>query len=194
LVDKFKASCSFFENLSDKKKNKMENIGGDLIVDTSINPENKIPIASPSLVSDSNQKSDSILNNVDISNNESSETNQPPYSSLKNGSKPTYREWKKTQKSGSDLNQIKCILGKKGRKVSILVRNSATRKKISKEHLLLKQVKISSMKNYLKKHNLLRAGSYAPSDVIKKMYEQALLTGEVNNSNTSNAVQNYLAE
>ena len=50
------------------------------------------------------------------------------------------------------------------------------------------------MKKYLKKHNLLKSGSYAPSDVIKKMYEQSHLTGEINNSNVNNAVQNYLGE
>ena len=137
--------------------------------------------------------------NIEMEDNSGSLQNSlesPPYSCLKNGSKPTYREWKKTQKNDDVLfnhKKRKVRLGKHDGKVSILI-SPKTRKNISREHLLLKQVKLNEMKKYLKKHNLLKSGSYAPSDVIKKMYEQSHLTGEINNSNVNNAVQNYLGE
>ena len=89
---------------------------------------------------------------------------------------------------------LKYNLGKKDRKVTILVKNSETRKRISKEHKLLKQENIFEMKKYLKKQNLLKSGSHAPPDVIKKMYEQSLLSGDIQNSNKNNIIYNYLAE
>tara|TARA_A100001015_G_scaffold248188_1_gene285398 strand:- start:345 stop:497 length:153 start_codon:yes stop_codon:yes gene_type:complete len=48
------------------------------------------------------------------------------------------------------------------------------------------------MKNYLKRHNLLKSGSSAPPDVIKKIYEQALLSGNIKNVNKNSIIHNYL--
>ena len=62
----------------------------------------------------------------------------------------------------------KYSLGKKNWKVSVLIKNNKTRKKIIDEHKRMKNVKVHEMKKYLKRHNFLKAGSYAPSDIIKK--------------------------
>ena len=183
LEDEFKASCNFLEGLS-KKKKKDTKIGGSLIINSQEpNPLlNKDKLVEPQL---------ELPNQTPFPPDSS-----PPYSCLKNGSKPTFRQWKQTLKNSenpnSSSNNIKYSLGKSGRKVSILVKNNETRKKISKELILLKQVKLTEMKNYLKKHNLLKSGSYAPSDVIKKIYEQSVLSGEINNSNKDGVIHNYL--
>jgi hypothetical protein len=87
---------------------------------------------------------------------------------------------------------IKYHLGKKNRKVSILIKNAATRKKINAEHNKIKRTSVLEMKNYLRKHNLLKAGSEAPNDVIRKLYEQCLLSGNINNTNRDNLLHNYL--
>ena len=50
------------------------------------------------------------------------------------------------------------------------------------------------MKNYLKRHNLLKSGSNAPPDIIKKIYEQALLGGDIRNANRKSLVHNYLTD
>jgi len=50
------------------------------------------------------------------------------------------------------------------------------------------------MKKYLKNHNLLKSGSSAPPEVIKKMFEQAILSGDINNINNNNAIHNFLNE
>ena len=47
------------------------------------------------------------------------------------------------------------------------------------------------MKNYLRKHNLLKAGSEAPNDIIRKLYEQCLLSGNIHNTNKDNLLHNY---
>ena len=138
------------------------------------------------------------------------ENDKPKYGCLKNGILPTYKEWKqKTLKNDSikinpeiypsnnknpKTKTLKYYLGKRGRKVSILVKNSETRKNISNEHNILKHENIHSMKSYLKKHNLLKSGTHAPPDIIKKMYEQSLLSGDIRNSNKNNIIHNYLAE
>ena len=89
---------------------------------------------------------------------------------------------------------FKYNLGKKHKVVSVLIKNVSTRKNISNEHTRLKEVKLNDMKNYLKRHNLLKSGSNAPPDIIKKLYEQALLSGDVRNTNKKSIVHNYLAD
>ena len=82
--------------------------------------------------------------------------------------------------------------GKQNNKVSVLVKNSTTRKNIQKEHNLLKQDSINEVKKYLKNHYLLKVGSNAPNDVLRKMYETIHLCGDVKNVNSNNLVHNYL--
>ena len=137
--------------------------------------------------------------------------NQPEYGCLKNGSLPTFRQLhnstvkrESNEISDSTIPKIKSNnkknvtfkynLGKKHKVVSVLIKNVSTRKKISSEHRRLKEIKLNDMKNYLKRHNLLKSGSNAPPDVIKKLYEQALLSGDVRNTNKNSIVHNYLAE
>jgi hypothetical protein len=84
--------------------------------------------------------------------------------------------------------------GKQKNKVSVLVKNSSTRKNIQKEHSLLKQISIDEVKQYLRKHYLLKVGSNAPNDVLRKMYETAHLSGEIKNINKDNLLHNYMSE
>ena len=180
-----------------------------------------------------------------------SETNhtpppEVPYGCLKNGTKPTYRTWKKmTQKNkhhGIQIeepvpniktnlrekklaelkNQAKIqrkstkistmmnkqkkpsavlhrkttiktyTLGKVGKKIGVLIKNRHTRRKIAHEQTLLKKKSILEVKNYLRKHQLLKAGSDSPNDVLRKMYEQAVLCGDVHNTSKDVLLHNYL--
>ena len=168
----------------------------------------------------------------------------PPYSSLKNGSKPTFREWKRqTQKNtyqtaqtqplitiknkppilstekterGKELERIKVKykennpstkpkayirrrtrtikykLGKNGKKVSVLIKNHNTRKLVKHEQGLLKQKSIMDVKNYLREKNLLKTGSNAPNDVLRQMYEQSILAGDISNNGKDTLIHNYL--
>ena len=175
-----------------------------------------------------------------ISNFKILNSQAPPYSTIKNGSKPTYREWiknknlnnttlkkqvnneikihdkddinintersvklqelKKVYKKNGSLpkkyikKQIKTIkykLGKIGDKVSVLIKNNETRKKIKRECGILKQTSIKDIKDYLRKQNLLKIGSIAPNDVLRKMYEQSILSGEINNKNGDTLIHNF---
>jgi len=49
------------------------------------------------------------------------------------------------------------------------------------------------MKNTLRQNNIIKAGSNAPEDVIKELYENFKLTGEdIKNTNYDNTLHNYL--
>ena len=48
------------------------------------------------------------------------------------------------------------------------------------------------MKNYLYTRGLLKVGNNAPKDLIKKMYEDSILTGDVNNTSKDVLIYNYL--
>ena len=126
--------------------------------------------------------------------NKTETSDEPKYGCLKNGTKPTYRQWRRgTQKFNID-SPTSFMVGKVGKVVGVFIANEKTRKKRTKEILVLHNKKLSEMRSYLKKNCLLKSGSHAPSDVIRKIYEQATLTGDVNNTNSENLVHNYMAD
>ena len=84
-------------------------------------------------------------------------------------------------------------LGKHGNKVSILIKNNITRKNVKEDVTALKKKSILEVKNYLRKHNLLKVGSNAPNDVLREIYEQSIMAGEINNKNNQNLLHNYFS-
>jgi len=78
-------------------------------------------------------------------------------------------------------------------RVSVLVSNRTLRNNITTKTQQLKQVPIHEVKSYLIKRGLIKVGSMAPNDVLRKMYESAsLICGEVQNHNPENLLYNYL--
>ena len=78
-------------------------------------------------------------------------------------------------------------LGRTERKISVLIKNNSTRRKIKREYGLLKQKSLNDIKKHLYEKNLIKIGSTAPNDVLRTIYEQAILAGDV--TNTSGAIQ-----
>ena len=166
----------------------------------------------------------------------------PPYGCLKNGSKPTWRQYNKTLKKektsenkplfdlSMDLpkhkeflerqkklkeikNKIatpkpipkkrkiqtkrirrKITLGKIGNKVGVLVKSKKTRKIIKNEVNVLKKKSIHDIKDYLRKHNLIKIGSSAPDYILRSIYENAFLSGEIKNKNADVLLHNWHKE
>jgi len=85
-------------------------------------------------------------------------------------------------------------LGKniKNAMVGVLVKSGKTRKRIRKEQDILRKKCLSEIKNYLRKHNLIKIGSSAPESVLRKIYEDSFLAGNVYNKNPDNLLHNYL--
>jgi hypothetical protein len=81
----------------------------------------------------------------------------------------------------------------KHRKVSVLVSNRTLRHQVSNKNQLLKQTPIIEVKRYLVKHGLIKIGSTAPPDVLRKMYESSsLMCGEIKNHNSEFLMYNFL--
>lgn len=192
----------------------------------------------------------------------------PPYSNLKNGTKPSFKQWKKTLKNsdlaGGDSNEkskvkihidepgdkfnkpqtkreknleklktkfqddydvltdfkdekeamieemkrkerrpfkkkitrtIKRIhkLGKKDGVVGVLIKDNKTRKRAHDEYKEICKRPIKEVKDYLREHELLKVGSPAPTDVLRAMYENSVLAGDVHNKNSDVLVHNYMS-
>ena len=168
---------------------------------------------------------------------------RPLYSSMKGGSRPTYRQWlaqtqkkqhagnskitidnkpeaigqkrserladikaklfnkddgkskkkKRVMKIKKSTKTIKRKLGKKDGKVAVLIKSRETRKRVNEDKTKLKQVSIITIKKYLKDKNLIRSGSKAPNDVLRKMYEQAILAGDLTNKSDGVLLHNYIS-
>ena len=86
----------------------------------------------------------------------------------------------------------KLILGKNKGKVSVLIKNRKTRKKIKNDTLKLKKKGLSEIKQYLRIHNLIKIGSNAPESVLRETFENAFLSGNIYNKNAENLIHNYI--
>jgi hypothetical protein len=89
---------------------------------------------------------------------------------------------------------LKHNLGKHGNKVAVLIKNMKTRKLVQHEYALLKQKGILEIKNHLREKNLMKADSNAPADVLRQMYEQSILTGDVDNRSKDVLIHNYMSK
>jgi hypothetical protein len=90
------------------------------------------------------------------------------------------------------IKKYKLGKNKKDRRVGILVKSGKTRKMIKNEQNILRKKCISEIKEYLRKHNIIKSGSYAPERVLRKLYEDCFSTGSVYNKNADNLIHNYL--
>jgi len=78
-------------------------------------------------------------------------------------------------------------------KVSVLVSNKTLRNNITTKKQLLKQDSIPNIKKYLIKRGFIKVGSVAPNDVLRKMYESAvMICGDVQNYNPENLLYNFM--
>jgi hypothetical protein len=88
----------------------------------------------------------------------------------------------------------KYTLGKSKLKktVAVLLKDKGTRKKIINAQRDLKRKSINDVKVYLRDHNLIKVGSNAPNDVLRKIYETSMLAGEITNNNPENLLFNLI--
>ena len=85
-------------------------------------------------------------------------------------------------------------LGKNGKSIKVLIKNSKTRKNNQIDKNIIEQTELKDMKLYLKNHGLISAGSSAPMDVMKEIFVSSRLSGDVENKNPDVLVDNYLSK
>jgi hypothetical protein len=98
----------------------------------------------------------------------------------------TKRTTKKTIKRKYTLGRSKIR-----KSVAVLIKDRGTRKQVLNAQKDLKRKPMNDVKSYLREHNLIKVGSNAPNDVMRKMYESAMLAGEIKNSNVETLLHNF---
>jgi|SaaInlV_135m_DNA_1039713.scaffolds.fasta_scaffold04737_2 hypothetical protein len=102
---------------------------------------------------------------------------------------PTQRTIRRTVKRTYTVGRRKG-----GKTVSVLIKNLKTRKKVHDAKKVLKKAEIGEIKSFLKSKGLLKSGSVAPPNVLREMYESAMMAGDVHNLNDKIAMHNYITD
>jgi hypothetical protein len=90
----------------------------------------------------------------------------------------------------------KFTLGKssKMRKVGVLLKDKHTRKNIINAQKELKRVSNQDVRKYLRQKGMIKVGTTAPMDLLRKTFETSMLAGEITNKNKDILIHNFLHE
>lgn len=133
-----------------------------------------------------NNSNSNCNSNINISNNNNNLSyRQQKLAELK-------KSYKKIRQKKRTIRKSTYKLGKINGKLSVLIKNNNTRRKIKSELGLLKQKSLVEIKKYLYDKNLIKIGSTAPNDVLRILYEQSILAGDVTNIANDVQIHNFL--
>jgi hypothetical protein len=123
----------------------------------------------------------------------------PTYGCLSGGKQPTYRKWKHTLKNKEGIKSKQKLIksyatfGKtKKNKICVLIQSTDEHLKIDQEKQILSNQEISDIRTYLINHGIIKYGSTAPEHVLREMYIDACLAGDIYNNSTDVLIHNYL--
>lgn len=132
------------------------------------------------------------LNNASTSTKPSNPIKEPIYSSIKHGSKPTYKMLHNLEHSNTKKNVDKNLGVFPLKKIAkICIRGKKSRRKIKKYIKNLSNESLTDIKNHLYNNSLIRCGTAAPPDVLKEIYKNSKLTGNIQNTNGEILLHNF---
>jgi hypothetical protein len=114
---------------------------------------------------------------------------QPAKNTTNEGTIATKRTTTRTIKRKYTLGRSKIQ-----KTVAVLIKDRSTRRQVLHAQKDLKRKSINDVKAYLREHNLIKVGSTTPNDIMRKMYESAMLAGEIKNSNVDTLLHNFSKE
>ena len=138
-------------------------------------------LLTQNLIQKPKQEQEFIINNVSLNNEVIGKDPEKI--------KTTKKLFKKTIHKKYTLGKSKIK-----RTVAVLLKDNNTRKNIINAQKDLKGKSVNDVKTYLRQHNLIKIGSNAPNDVIRKIYESAMLAGEITNNNKDVMLHNFMKE
>jgi len=84
--------------------------------------------------------------------------------------------------------------GKKNGTVRIFIKDKDAYSKIESDKKKLAKHSMTQVRNYLRTRKLYTVGSSAPDEVLRNIYEDAHLTGNIENINSTTLIHNFLNE
>ena len=86
----------------------------------------------------------------------------------------------------------KFTLGKKNNKIGVLIKNKRTKKNALEYSKDLKKITTEEIKKYLRDHGLIKVGSSAPPEIVRKIFENTKMAGDI--VNETNILNNLIYE
>ncbi len=110
------------------------------------------------------------------------------------------REKKEKEKEKEDTkpksilknNTVKHTFGKKNNTVKIFIKDKDEYSKIESDKKKLMKHNMTQIRNYLKTRRLYQVGSSAPDELLREMYVNSHLTGNVENVNSKQLIQEFM--
>ena len=160
-------------------------------------PDNQIYILPTTMKTTPNVSNSSVVSGSTIDNNSVIPIITNTISDPNPNPNPNEEKKKKFRKKITKKTiHRKYTLGKSTiyRKVSILLKDNRTRKRLIDAEREMKKKSINEIKTYLKKHGLLKVGSTAPHNILRKTYESVMFTGDIHNKSQDLLLHNFISE
>lgn len=157
-----------------------------------------------SIIQERKEKMEKLKQKIQLSNNQYSTNgnnangdgnnnmNENTNNKNKHKSKPSLRERYRKYKLRTIKKTFKLGKYKDKKSIGILIKNQQTRKKIQHDISLIKKTPLIQIKRYLKEKGLLKVGSSAPEYILREIYKETMLSGDIVNKNGDVLVHNYM--